>query len=52
MIAALLLLNLGNYLSRSAAIASILGLPVMTCASITAIVSIFYFTFGGMKGVA
>ncbi|GLF86261.1 sodium:solute symporter family protein [Bacillus sp. FSL R5-0654] len=52
MIAALLLVNLGNYLSGSAAIASILGLPLMTCAIITAVVSTFYFTFGGMKGVA
>ncbi len=52
MIAALLLVNLGNYLSGSAAIASLLGLPLMTCAIITAIVSTFYFTFGGMKGVA
>ncbi|BCE03953.1 MAG: sodium:solute symporter family protein [Bacillus sp. (in: Bacteria)] len=52
MIVALLLVNLGNYLSGSAAISSILGLPLMTCAIITAIVSTFYFTFGGMKGVA
>jgi solute:Na+ symporter, SSS family len=52
MIIALLLVNLGNYLSGSAAIASILGLPLMTCAIITAVVSTFYFTFGGMKGVA
>ncbi|MDR4949614.1 sodium:solute symporter family protein [Neobacillus cucumis] len=52
MIAALLLVNLGNYLSGSAAIASLLGLPIMTCAIITAVVSTFYFTFGGMKGVA
>lgn len=51
MIAALLLVNLGNYLSGSAAIASILGLPLMTCAIITAVVSTFYFTFGGMKGL-
>ncbi|KAA6447709.1 sodium:solute symporter family protein [Bacillus swezeyi] len=52
MIGALLLVNLGNYLSGSAAISSLLGLPLMTCAIITAIVSTFYFAFGGMKGMA
>ncbi|PTM56556.1 sodium:solute symporter family protein [Desmospora activa] len=52
MIVALLLVNLGNYLSGSAAIVSILGMPLMTSAIIIAIVSTFYFTFGGMKGVA
>lgn len=50
MIVALLLVNLGNYLSGSAAISSILGLPLMTCAIITAIVSTFYFTFWRNEG--
>ncbi|SFE20862.1 solute:Na+ symporter, SSS family [Paenibacillus algorifonticola] len=52
MILALLLVNLGNYLSGAAAISSILGIPIMTCAIITMIISTIYFTFGGMKGVA
>jgi SSS family solute:Na+ symporter len=52
MIVALLLVNLGNYLSGAAAISTIVGLPVMTCAIIAAIVSTIYFTIGGMKGVA
>lgn len=52
MIYALLLVNTGNYVSGAAAIASVLHVSLITAAFITAIVSTFYFGFGGMKGVA
>jgi SSS family solute:Na+ symporter len=52
MIYALLLVNVGNYVSGAAAIATVLkiNLPVAIC--IIAAVSTFYYVFGGMKGVA
>jgi SSS family solute:Na+ symporter len=52
MIYALLLVNVGNYISGAAAIATVLkiNLPVAMC--IIAAVSTFYYVFGGMKGVA
>ncbi|MBR0755427.1 sodium:solute symporter family protein [Bradyrhizobium jicamae] len=52
MIYALLLVNVGNYVSGAAAIATALhvSLPVAMC--IIAVVSTFYYVFGGMKGVA
>jgi SSS family solute:Na+ symporter len=52
MIYALLLVNVGNYVSGAAAIATALhvSLPVAMC--IIAVVSTFYYAFGGLKGVA
>jgi SSS family solute:Na+ symporter len=52
MIYALLLVNVGNYVSGAAAIATALhvSLPVAMC--IIAAVSTFYYVFGGLKGVA
>ncbi|NIF21233.1 sodium:solute symporter family protein [Candidatus Pantoea multigeneris] len=52
MIYALLLVNVGNYISGAAAISTVLKINLTQAAFITAIVSTFYFTFGGMKGVA
>lgn len=52
MIYALLLVNVGNYVSGAAAIATALhvSLPVAMCT--IAAVSTFYYVFGGLKGVA
>lgn len=52
MIYALLLVNVGNYISGAAALSTVLkmSLPVSMC--IIAVVSTFYFVFGGLKGVA
>ena len=52
MIYALLLVNVGNYVSGAAAISTVLKINLPFAAFITAIVSTFYFAFGGMKGVA
>jgi len=52
MIYALLLVNLGNYLSGAAAISTVLHLSLPAAAFITAVVSTFYFAFGGLKSVA
>ena len=52
MIYALLLVNVGNYISGAAAIATVLKIDLPTAAFITAIVSTFYFAFGGLKSVA
>ena len=52
MIYALLLVNVGNYVSGAAAISTVLKVSLPMAAFITAIVSTFYFAFGGMKGVA
>ncbi len=52
MIYALLLVNVGNYVSGAAAISTVLKINLPLAAFITAIVSTFYFAFGGMKGVA
>lgn len=52
MIYALLLVNVGNYVSGAAAISTVLKINLPEAAFITAIVSTFYFAFGGMKGVA
>ncbi len=45
MIYALLLVNVGNYVSGAAAISTVLNLDLTTAAVITAIVSTFYFMF-------
>ena len=50
MIYALLLVNVGNYASGAAAISTVLKVNLPVAAFITAIVSTFYFAFGGMKG--
>ena len=52
MIYALLLVNVGNYVSGAAAISTVLNISLPTAAFVTAIVSTFYFAFGGLKGVA
>ncbi|TKK17852.1 sodium:solute symporter [Enterobacter cancerogenus] len=52
MIYALFLVNVGNYVSGAAAISTILKVNLPEAAFITAVVSTFYFAFGGMKGVA
>ena len=52
MIYALLLVNVGNYISGAAAISTVLKIDLTQAAFITAVVSTFYFVFGGMKGVA
>ncbi|MDR3412191.1 MAG: sodium:solute symporter family protein [Formivibrio sp.] len=52
MIYALLLVNVGNYVSGAAAVATITKTSLPVAALIIAIVSTFYFAFGGMKSVA
>lgn len=52
MIYALLLVNVGNYVSGAAAIATVLNVTLPVAAFITAVVSTFYFAFGGLKGIA
>lgn len=52
MIYALQLVNVGNYVSGAAAISTVLKISLPVAALITAIVSTFYFYFGGLKGVA
>ena len=52
MMYALLLVNVGNYISGAAALSTVLkmSLPISMC--IIAVVSTFYFVYGGLKGVA
>ena len=52
MIYALLLVNVGNYISGAAAISSVMRINLPTAAIITAIVSTIYFAWGGLKSVA
>jgi len=52
MIYALLLVNVGNYLSGAAAIATVLHIELPMAALVIAVVSTFYFAFGGMKSLA
>lgn len=52
MIYALLLVNVGNYISGAAAIASVLHISLPLAALIIAAVSTFYFALGGMKSLA
>jgi solute:Na+ symporter, SSS family len=52
MIYALLLVNVGNYVSGAAAIATIIKTSLTTAAFIIAFVSTFYFALGGMKSIA
>jgi SSS family solute:Na+ symporter len=52
MIYALLLVNVGNYVSGAAAIATVTKTSLTTAAFLIAIVSTFYFALGGMKSIA
>lgn len=52
MIYALLLVNVGNYVSGAAAIATVLKISLPVAALVIAAVSTFYFAFGGMKSLA
>ena len=52
MIYALLLVNVGNYVSGAASIATVMHVSLPVAAFIIAIVSTFYFAFGGLKSVA
>lgn len=52
MIYALLLVNVGNYISGAAAIATVLKINLTWAMFIIAIVSTIYYVFGGLKGVA
>ena len=52
MIYALLLVNVGNYISGAASIAVVLQVDLPVAATVIAIVSTFYFAFGGMKSLA
>ncbi len=52
MIYALLLVNVGNYISGAAAIATVLKINLPVAAFITAIISTLYYVFGGLKSVA
>jgi len=52
MIYALLLVNVGNYISGAAAIATVLKINLGAAMCIIAAVSTVYYVFGGLKGVA
>lgn len=52
MIGALLLVNVGNYISGAAALTTIMQVNIPMAMLIIAVVSTFYFVLGGMKGVA
>lgn len=52
MMYALLLVNVGNYIGGAAALSTVLKVHLPTAMCIIAVVSTFYFVYGGMKGVA
>ena len=52
MIYALLMVNVGNYVSGAASLATILKIDLTTAAFIIAVVSTFYFALGGFKSIA
>ncbi|MDR3373690.1 MAG: sodium:solute symporter family protein [Ancalomicrobiaceae bacterium] len=52
MIYALFLVNVGNYISGAAALSTILKINIPWSMIIIGIISTFYFTYGGLKGVA
>jgi SSS family solute:Na+ symporter len=52
MIYALLLVNVGNYISGAAALSSVFSVNLPMAYIVIAVVSTFYFAFGGMKSVA
>ena len=52
MMYALLLVNVGNYVSGAAALSTVMNLNLTWTMVIIAIVSTFYYVFGGLKGIA
>lgn len=52
MIYALLIVNVGNYISGAAMISTALHISLPVACVLIALVSTFYYVFGGMKGVA
>jgi solute:Na+ symporter, SSS family len=52
MMYALLLVNVGNYISGAAALATVLKVNLSLAMCIIAVVGTFYYVFGGLKGVA
>lgn len=52
MIYALLLVNVGNYISGAAAIQEVMKIGLLPAMAIIAVVSTFYYFFGGLKGIA
>lgn len=52
MIYALLLVNVGNYISGAAALSNVFSVNLPLAYIVIAIVSTFYYAFGGMKSVA
>lgn len=52
MIYALFLVNVGNYISGAAALSTILKVDIPWAMVLIGVISTFYFTFGGLKGVA
>lgn len=52
MIYALLLVNVGNYVSGAAALSTVMNLNLTWAMIIIAVVSTFYYVFGGLKGIA
>ena len=52
MIYALFVVNVGNYVSGAAAIATVMRVNLPTAALITAVVSTLYYAYGGLKSVA
>lgn len=52
MIYALLLVNVGNYISGAAAISTVLKVTQPQAMVLIAFISTFYYVFGGLKGVA
>ncbi|TBW40855.1 sodium:solute symporter family protein [Siculibacillus lacustris] len=52
MIYALFLVNVGNYISGAAALSTILKVDIPLAMIIIGVISTFYFTLGGLKGVA
>lgn len=52
MIYALFLVNIGNYVSGAAALSTILKIDIPLAMVVIGVISTFYFTLGGLKGVA
>lgn len=52
MIYALLLVNVGNYISGAAALATVMKVSLPQAMFMIAVFSTFYYVFGGLKGVA
>lgn len=52
MMYALLLVNVGNYVSGAAALSTVMNVNLTWAMVIIAVVSTFYYVFGGLKGIA